>query len=147
MQRHARATANDEHPDRSAPQRREALVTGLAVAAVAIAAVLAAVMHTRQGARGGAPWLALGAGGDVIRTSQAEAPGDLAAGCVECGVVEAVVPLGMPAAEAGAAWQVRIRMDDGSVRLVEQRGAPAKGSRVTIAGGAVRVLSNRPGQG
>ena len=147
MQRHARAAADDEHSDRSAPQPREALVTALAVVAVAMAAVLAAVMHTRPDGRGGAPRLTLDASGVIQAPALARPRDELAATCAECGVVEAVIPLGLPAAEAGATWQMRIRIDDGSVRTVEQRGALAAGSRVTAAGGSVRVLSNPPGRG
>ncbi|MHB1122263.1 MAG: hypothetical protein ACYC0T_06010 [Ramlibacter sp.] len=147
MQRHARATADDERSPASAPQRREVLVTVLAVVPVVIAAVLAAVMHAPQDGRAAAPRPA------PVSTSVVRAPplaphGDrFAAPCAECGVVEAVVPLGRPAAEAGTAWQMRIRMVDGSMRTVEQRGALAAGSRVMPAGGSVRVLSSRPGQG
>lgn len=129
MQRYARATADDERPPASATQRREVLVTVLAVVPVAVTAVLAAVMHVPADGRAAAPRPALAAQVDQV-----------AAACAECGVVEA-------AAEAGPAWQMRIRMDDGSMRTVEQRGALAAGSRVMLAGGSVRVLSNRPGQG
>lgn len=121
MHRHARATADHELLRPGVPQRREGLVSGLAVAAVTIAALLAAAMHARPDTR--------------------------PAACAECGIVEAVVPLEPAAAETGRTWQLRIRMDDGTVRTVEQRGALAAGSRVTVAGGSIRVLPNRPGQG
>lgn len=140
MQRHARATVDDEYSVPSEPQRREGLVTVLAVGAVAIAAVLAAATHTPQEVRADATRLAR-AGTAVV-----QAP-PLAPACAECGVVEAVVPLGPPSAEPGTAWRMRIRMDDGSVRTVEQRGALAAGSRVTVAGGSIRMLSSPPGQG
>lgn len=136
MQRHARATANDERWTAGATQRREVLVTVLAVVPVTVTAVLAAVMHVPPDGRAGAPRPALAPQGDR-----------LAAACAQCGVVEAVVPLGRAVAEAGPAWQMRIRMDDGSMRTVEQRGAVAAGSRVMLAGNSVRVLANRPGQG
>lgn len=135
MQRHARATADDERSRASAPPRREVLVTVLAVVPVVVTAVLAAVMHAPPDGPG-APKPALGTQGHRV-----------AAACAECGVVEAVVPIRPPAAEPGGAWQVLIRMDDGSMRTVQQRGALAAGSRVMLAGGSVRVLSNRPGQG
>jgi hypothetical protein len=34
---------------------------------------------------------------------------------------------------------MRIRMDDGSLRTVEQRGALAAGTRVVVEGGSVRL--------
>jgi hypothetical protein len=62
--------------------------------------------------------------------------------CRECGVVESVVALKRP--RDAVAYQMRIRMDDGSVRTVEQRGALAAGSRVVVARGSVRP-ANGPG--
>jgi hypothetical protein len=44
-------------------------------------------------------------------------------------------------------YQMHIRMDDGSVRTVEQRGALAAGSRVIVERDSVRVLADRSGQG
>lgn len=67
--------------------------------------------------------------------------------CRECGVVESVVALAPRARDDGVAYQMRIRMDDGSLRTVEQRGALATGSRVTVAGGAVRSVAGHPGPG
>lgn len=132
MQRHARAIADEESSPPGEPQRRELVVTVLAVGAVAIAAVLAAATHATQ------------VGADARGVGQAPA---LAPVCAECGVVEAAVPMGPSAAESGPAWRMRIRMDDGSTRTVEQRGPLPAGSRVMVAGGSVRVLSSRPGQG
>lgn len=138
MPRPARATADDEHSPASAPQRREVLVTVLAVVPVVVSAVLAAVMHAPPDPR---------AAGAIQPPPLVQQADRLAAACAGCGVVEAVVPIARPAAEPGAAWQIRIRMDDGSVRTVEQPGVLAAGSRVIVAGASVRVLSNRPGQG
>lgn len=91
MHSHARATA-DQVPSRPRAARdRESLVSGLAVAAVAIAAVLAAVMHTPTQDRSDAPRLAL-AGVGVSHARQQVA---LPATCAECGVVEAVEPPGL----------------------------------------------------
>jgi hypothetical protein len=56
-------------------------------------------------------------------------------GCRNCGVVESVA-----LASQQGAYQMRIRMDDGTLRTVEQRGAVAAGSRVLLEGGAVRVM-------
>lgn len=147
MHIHARATAKDERSPASPQQRRDVLVTVLAVVPVVVTAVLAAVMHVPQEGRAGAPRSALPAAGAVQALPLAPQGDRTAAACAECGVVEAVVPVGRAAADAGPAWQMRIRMDDGSMRTVEQRGALAAGSRVMLAGGSVRVLSSRPGQG
>jgi hypothetical protein len=67
--------------------------------------------------------------------------------CADCGVVETVLPVSQPAPRRAGAYQMRIRMDDGSLRTVEQRGALAAGSRVLVAGGAVHLLPNRDGEG
>jgi len=110
------------------PDRREWLVTRLAVVAVAVAGVAAAVMHQRPGLRLDDRWL----GSSAPRASVA------AGSCAECGVVEAVVAVNPAVRAAGPAWRVRVRMDDGSVRVVEQRDALAAGSRVLVAGGVIR---------
>ena len=67
--------------------------------------------------------------------------------CRDCGVVESVVALMPQAQDDAVAYQMRIRMDDGSLRTVEQRGALATGSRVMVARGSVRTVSGRPGPG
>jgi membrane protein implicated in regulation of membrane protease activity len=103
--------------------RAQALVQPVAVAAVAIAALLAAVMHTRS-----------------------DAERDFRPACAECGIVETVVPL---AAEVlrSAAHRIRVRMDDGSWRMMEQRDALPAGSRVMPAPGQKRVLAHPAAQG
>jgi hypothetical protein len=63
--------------------------------------------------------------------------------CRNCGVVQMVVAVhayGTPRAEA---YQMHIRMDDGTSRTVQQRGALAAGSRVLVEGDTVRVLAER----
>jgi hypothetical protein len=55
--------------------------------------------------------------------------------CERCGVVESVA-----AATPGQSFQMRIRMDDGSMRTLEQRGALAAGTRVVVDGGSVRLM-------
>lgn len=133
---HARATADDVPPPSGGRPDREGVVAALAVTAVTVAAVLAAVMHAPPGGRPDAPRPALA--GEPVQAHHTRL-----AACTECGVVEAVVP---PGPET-TAWRLRIRMDDGTTRTVEQRGALAAGARVMVAGGSIRVLSNRPGQG
>jgi hypothetical protein len=67
--------------------------------------------------------------------------------CRNCGVVEMVVAVHGYAQPKASGYQMHIRMDDGSVRTVEQRGALAAGSRVVVDRDAVRVLAERAGQG
>lgn len=57
-----------------------------------------------------------------------------ASACGKCGVVESVL-----AARPGDGFQMRIRMDDGTLRTVEQRGALAAGTRVVVEGRSVRL--------
>lgn len=64
-----------------------------------------------------------------------------AAACGNCGVVEMVVAVHDHAEPIPKGYQMHIRMDDGSVRTVEQRGALAAGSRVVVENGGVRALS------
>lgn len=40
-------------------------------------------------------------------------------------------------------YDVRVRMDDGTVRTIRQKSAPAKGSRVTVDNGVVRAATHR----
>jgi hypothetical protein len=67
--------------------------------------------------------------------------------CAKCGVVETVVAVHGYAQPQASGYQMHIRMDDGSVRTVEQRGALAAGSRVIVERGSVRALPDPPGQG
>ncbi len=143
--------------------RVQALVTPVVVSAVAVAGVMAAVMQMRANAdREARPVTASAASGSVVqappltslsahaRHAAQPARSDhprAAIACADCGVVEAVLPVSPPAPRHAAAYQMRIRMDDGSLRTVEQRGALAAGSRVLVAGGAVHLLPNRGGEG
>ena len=68
------------------------------------------------------------------------------AACGNCGVVETVVAVHEYAKSIPSGYQMLIRMDDGSVRTVEQRGALAAGSRVKVEGASVRALGT-PGAG
>ena len=56
--------------------------------------------------------------------------------CASCGVVESVAMVNQ-----SGTFQMRIRMDDGTLRTVEQRGAVAAGSRVLVEGGSVRIMT------
>ena len=64
-----------------------------------------------------------------------------AAACGSCGVVQMVVAVHEHANPKPSGYQMHIRMDDGSVRTVQQRGAMAAGSRVTVDGSTVRSLA------
>jgi hypothetical protein len=68
------------------------------------------------------------------------------AACANCGVVEMVVAVHEYAKPIPSGYQMHIRMDDGTVRTVEQRGALAAGSRVVVEGQSVRALAF-PSQG
>ena len=85
------------------------------------------------------------AAADTVRAATATMGGTRA--CRNCGVVEMVVAVHGHAQPKASGYQMHIRMDDGSVRTVEQRGALAAGSRVVVDRNAVRVLAERAGQG
>jgi len=157
-------TPETQPPDPKRPADRASLAPTLAVLAVAGAAVAAAFMGTQPdtpNAQSGA--VAPAPRQEVVRAPplvvkapplkplkplRPAAPGGqqgselrgptramgAAPACNECGVVEAVV-----AAGPGEGFQMRIRMDDGSLRTVQQRGALAAGTRVVVDGGAVRL--------
>jgi hypothetical protein len=63
------------------------------------------------------------------------------AACDQCGVVEMVVAVYDHGKPAPRGYQMHVRMDDGSVRTVEQRGAFAAGSRVVVEGKSLRPLA------
>jgi hypothetical protein len=64
-----------------------------------------------------------------------------AAACGNCGVVQMVVAVHGHKQQRAEAYQMHIRMDDGTHRTVQQRGALAAGSRVLLEGDTVRVLA------
>lgn len=153
-------------------RRMETWISRGAVVLVVVSAVLAAVMSQRfdpaepvlQQAEE-APDAAAGQKGVVqapplkpapIVAQRAAKPGDarnaaavLGAGpaCRNCGVIEMVVAVHGYEQPEASGYQMHIRMDDGSVRTVEQRGALAAGSRVVVERDSVRVLPERAGQG
>ena len=143
---------------------RKNWVPALAVAAVAVTAVLAAFMSPHPLALGedilaaapeaaetaAAPGVVMAPPLVTSRQVRAapgeELPAARAMGadtaCANCGVVETVV-----AVEGHARGQrqtvgylMQIRMDDGTLRLVEHRGAMAAGSRVLVERGVVRTV-------
>ena len=168
------ATEKEDAPARKGRWRAETLVPGLAAAAVAVTGLVAALTAERVEAPmpvqaadqaavnpanvvqapplKGAPE----SGGNTQATAspnatrnanQASAMGAGAA-CRNCGVVEMVVAVHGFGEPKASGYQMHIRMDDGTTRTVEQRGALAAGSRVVVDGASVRPLAApRPGQG
>jgi hypothetical protein len=67
--------------------------------------------------------------------------------CRDCGVVQIVVAVYEHGEPRPNGFQMHIRMDDGRIRTVQQRGALAAGSRVMVDGETVHVLAEhtRPG--
>ena len=63
------------------------------------------------------------------------------AACANCGVVHMVVAVYDQGKPQPRAYQMHVRMDDGSVRTIEQRGALAAGSRVVVEGNEIRPMS------
>jgi hypothetical protein len=104
----------------------ERLVPTFAVVTVVVTALLATVMVTRSDRQNGRE----------SAVSLAPRANELGAGpaCGNCGVVESV------AANRRGGYRLRVRMDDGTVRTVEQRDALAAGSRVLLEGDSVRVM-------
>ena len=157
-------------PDPRVRWRRETLVPTLAAAVVAVTAVITTVVVTRDDS---VPLLAEQSAAPVSQNSVVQAPplkpapsttakvrpqnGDKRAAssamgssvaCRNCGVVQMVVAVHDYGQAKPSGYQMHIRMDDGTTRTVEQRGALAAGSRVVVEGKSVRPLSAPlPGQG
>lgn len=146
-------------------------VAVVAIGVVAAAGLGAALMVARQDPSGAAiagadPIDPSGKQKDVVTAPPLKAPAAVTAqaageagarppangmgaapACRNCGVVQMVVAVhgyGQPRAEA---YQMHIRMDDGSHRTVQQRGALAAGSRVVVEGDTVRALTEQTGAG
>jgi hypothetical protein len=120
-------------PGAGAPWRErirdvERLVPAFAVVTVVVTALLATLMVTRfeQEADSGRAAVSLVPRANGMGASPA---------CGNCGVVESVA-----ASNQHGGYRLRIRMDDGTVRTVEQRGSLPAGSRVLLEGGSVRVV-------
>jgi hypothetical protein len=157
------AGANDEVRAR----RKESLLPAFAVGLVAVAALTAALMSARPNSAEPAAAVQADAGGpvsakDVVRAPPLKPPAGSAsaegkppatqamgagAACADCGVVQMVVAVHGHAQPRASGYQMHIRMDDGTTRTVEQRGALAAGSRVRVDGDSVRLLAQRPEQG
>jgi hypothetical protein len=145
-------------PWRERWRRLRGIVPTLSVVSVVVAALAATVMVTRpQWEDANRPSVAAKREQDVVRApplvvqapplKASSKPGaqqrgpmssnDLGAGpaCANCGVVESV------AVDQHGGFQMRIRMDDGTLRTIEQRGAVAAGSRVVLEGESVRIMT------
>lgn len=139
-------------------RRRETLVPAFAVTAVAAVAVVTAVMVKR--AETNSPQQAILEPSTQEQVAVRPAPSEKAevvvapplkrprteamgapAACDKCGVVEMVVAVYDHGKPAPRGYQMHVRMDDGSVRTVEQRGALAAGSRVVVDGQSLRPLA------
>ena len=164
MSRDPSADAEDAsacEPDGKRRADGTSFIPTLAVLAVAIAAVAAAFMGTRPdpevqpAASLPSPPQAVVRAPPLVVTAPPMKPADpappahrqgsevrgttsamgSASACEKCGVVESVLAANKP----GEGFQMRIRMDDGSLRTVEQRGALAAGTRVVVEGRSVRL--------
>jgi hypothetical protein len=124
--------------------RRETLLPAMAVGAVAFVAVLAAVM-VKRAEYPQAPITASVDPDAVITAPPLAAPNTrsmgAAAACKDCGVVQMVVAVNEAGRKEPRAYQMHIRMDDGTTKTIEQRGALAAGSRVHVEGSTLRPVS------
>lgn len=127
--------SGDTHTWRERLRGVQALVPTLAVVTVVVAALLATVMVTTSERQAGVREAAV---------SPVPRANELGAGpaCSNCGVVESVA-----ASQRQGLYRLRIRMDDGTVRTVEQRGALTAGARVVLEGSSVRVMPAATRQG
>jgi hypothetical protein len=160
-------------PDARVRWRREILIPTVVVAVVAVTAVITTVVVSRSELPAPATQMAQTVQSpvgekDVVKApplkpapaTAAKPPAKAAEGrsagsamganppCRNCGVVQMVVAVHGYGQPKASGYQMHIRMDDGSTRTVEQRGALAAGSRVVVEGKSVRPLAvPLPGQG
>jgi hypothetical protein len=128
--------------------RRRNLITSLSVAAVAAAALIATWATLRPSAEDDRMRPAHPLEAPVVKAPPITAPDTSVAGgpptadCPQCGVVEAVA-----VTQNHRAFQVRVRMSDGSVRTLEQATPVVAGSRVVVQGGVAKPAPNAQSQG
>lgn len=107
----------------------------LAVFAMAVAALAAAVMASRpDSAESDSRMAAARPQQEVVHAPPLNSMGTGPA-CRTCGMIESVA-----AVNGAKGFQMRIRMDDGSLRTVEQRGAMPAGTRVLVDGASVKLM-------
>jgi hypothetical protein len=161
------AVPGADRPDRPMFEpagRKEKLLPGLVVGIVAAAGLAAALMTPRvnapEFAAQQAPSEAVNPNTIVTAPpltppiTAANRQGDrkalamgAGAACENCGTVQMVVAVHGYAQNQPSGYQMHIRMDDGTTRTVEQRGALPAGSRVLLKGDSLRALTPRPGEG
>jgi hypothetical protein len=147
------------------PRRSETLVPFFAVGIVATAGLAAALMAARPDPAPPAEQAAQAPSNEVVQAPPlaGKVPVGATAGstqprastsamgaapaCGNCGVVQMVVAVHGYAQPRASGYQMHIRMDDGTTRTVQQRGALPAGSRVQVDGDSVRVLALRSRQG
>ncbi len=123
------------------PHAASTLVPTLAVLAVAAVALAAALMSGGPQSPSVSPArhaAAPAVTGEVVRAPPLNSMG-AGPGCQSCGVIESVA-----AVPGSTEFQMRIRMDDGRLRTIDNRGAMPAGTRVLVEGDSVRLM---PGQG
>jgi hypothetical protein len=107
----------------------------LSVVAMAVVALAAAVMTTRRDtADFDSRMAATPPQQQVVHAPPLNSMGAGPA-CRACGMVESVA-----AVNGAKGFQMRIRMDDGTLRTVEQRGAMPAGTRVMVDGASVKLM-------
>jgi hypothetical protein len=121
------------------------LVAACAVGVVVVAGLAAALLTGRQDASesvvaGAGPVNTSAHRGGVVTAPPLNTMG-AAPACGDCGVVQLVVAVYEYGQPQPNGYQMHIRMDDGTTRTVQQRGALAAGSRVLLDGETVRVLA------
>lgn len=132
-------------------RQHKAWLQPLAVAAVAIAALVATWFANRpadpDAGQGGRPARPLEQ--PVVKAPPITTPNTAVAGgppttgsCANCGVVEAVAML-----QNQGAFQLQIRMNDGSLRTVQQPVPLMAGARVVVEGRVARPLPAQAPQG
>jgi hypothetical protein len=119
-----------------------------AVVAMAVVSVTTAVMMSRQDRSPGdvrpPPHLAANAPVVTAPVQVVKAPplnprapdtrsAGAGPGCRNCGVVESVV------SRRASSYEMRVRMDDGSIKSIEQGAALPAGQRVVLEGGSLRA--------
>lgn len=123
------------------PHATSVLVPTLVLVVIAVVALASALLSTGREAPVVSPArhaTAPAATADVVRAPPLNSMG-AGPGCQTCGVIESVAPV-----SGGKGFQMRIRMDDGRLRTIEDRGAMPAGTRVLVEGDSVRLM---PGQG
>ena len=133
--------------DKTDRRKREVWLPLFCVALVAVAALAAVLLPGRMKLASQEAQVAPSRISSGVVTAPPLRPATQAMGaanaCAGCGVVENVIAVhGRAHGKIEAVgFLMSIRMDDGSVRTVEHRGALPAGSRVVVNGDTVRALT------